>query len=291
MLPLLPTLTRTLVLITLTMLVGGFAFNLLVLRGRTTAALREATRLRRRNWLTVWLAVTAAALILDTVVQLEDQAALGLVLLVVRIVALAALLFSLRGSGSGNWSESPIAIGLCGLLLLAQSLSGHAAQQAGWVLPVLADWLHFSFAAIWLGGVGYLAAVVAPEVLAQRSLVKELGACIEKFSLLAVSCVLVIALTGIVQSASFVGSFDALFNTAYGRALLVKLVVFVVLIGFGAFHQFVIGPQLNAWRAKAESQEQAALRFRVSIIAESAISLITLAAAAAMTVLPLATTR
>jgi copper transport protein len=286
-LPMLSTLIRALVLIALTMLAGGFAFKVLVLRSKSTAALREATQTRRRAWLTLWLAATAAALILDTVTRLEDQPTLRLVLLGARIAALALLLISLRG----NWSESPIAIGLCGLLLLTQSLSGHPAQQADWVLPVLTDWLHITFAAIWLGGVGYLAGVITPQVLAQRSLVKELGAAIEKFSPLAISCVLVIALTGIVQSASFVGSFDALFNTAYGRALLIKLAVFLALIGFGAFHQFVIGPQLNAWRAKAESQAQAAARFRVSIVVELAISLITLTAAAAMTVLPLAATQ
>jgi copper transport protein len=283
-LPVLPTLTRTLALIALTMLAGGFAFNLLVLRGKATAALRETTQSRRRAWLTLWLVATTAALILDTLAQLEDQSAVRLTLLVIRIVVLTALLFSLRA----NWSESLLAIGLCGLLLLVQSLSGHATQQAEWALSVLADWLHIAFAAVWLGGVAYFAAVIAPQVLSQRVLVKELGASIEKFSPLALSCVLVIALTGIAQSASFVGSFDALFNTVYGRALLIKLMVFLVLIAFGAFHQFVIGPQLTAWRAKAESQEQAALRFRVSIVAESAISLIALAAAAAMTVLPLA---
>ena len=280
----LPVLTRALVLIALTMLAGGFAFNLLVLRGKATVALCKATQVRRLAWLTLWLAATAATVILDTITHLEAQPALRLTLLIVRIVLLVTLLFSLRR----DWSESPMAIGLCGLLLFSQSLIGHPARQGEWVLPTLADWLHISFAAIWLGGVAYFAAVIVPQVLAQRSLVKELGASIEKFSPLAISCVLVIALTGIVQSASFVGSLDALINSTYGRTLLLKVAVFVVLIAFGAFHQFVIGPQINAWRAKAESQEQAALRFQASILIESAVSLITLAAAAAMTVLPLA---
>jgi putative copper export protein len=100
------------------------------------------------------------------------------------------------------------------------------------------------------------------------------------------ACVLVIALTGIMQSASFVGSFDALVNTAYGRALLVKLALFVVLVGFGAFHQYVIGPRLNAWRASASDLSEATRRFRVSILAEAGVSVLILLAAGVMTALP-----
>jgi copper transport protein len=279
-------LIRTLLLVSLTVLAGGFAFNALVLRGSSLQPLREALVTRRRNWLALWLAITAGAMILDGFIQLrsEDMPALQVAAYLVRVAIFFALAFSLRG----QWQDSLVATALAFVLLLTQSLSGHSAREPEWVLPVIADWLHFSFVAIWLGGVAYFAGVVVPQVLQQRALVPALGASIEKFSPLAIMSVLVIAITGIIQSSSFVGSFDALLNTDYGRALLLKISVFLVLIAFGALHQFVVAPKITAWRAKAETQEEAARRFRISITAEALISIITLAAAAAMTLLPLA---
>jgi copper transport protein len=277
---------RTLLLVSFTVLAGGFAFNLLVLRATALQPLREALVLRRRSWLALWLAVTAAAILLDGLVHSgnEDITMRVVVLFVTRLILFAVLVFSLRGA----WQDSFIAIAISFLLLLTQSLSGHPAREPEWLLPVIADWLHFIFVAIWLGGVAYYAGVLVPQVLKQRALAPALGASIEKFSPLAIMSVLVIAITGIIQSASFVGSFDALLNTDYGRALLAKIVVFLVLIAFGAFHQFVIAPKITAWRAKAETQKDAARRFRISVAAEALISILTLAAAAAMTLLPLA---
>lgn len=279
-------LIRTLLLVALTVLAGGFAFNLLVMRASALQPMREALVVRRRNWLALWLAITAAAILLNGLMQLsnEDVPLRAGAMILARIIIFALLVFSLRG----QWQDSALATVLCALLLLTQSLSGHPSREPDWVLPVLADWLHFVFVAIWLGGVAYYAGVVAPQVMRQQALAPALGLSIEKFSPLAILSVLVIAITGIIQSSSFVGSFEALLNTPYGRALLVKIVFFLVLIAFGAFHQFVIAPKINAWRAKAEMQEEAARRFRVSIVVEALISIITLAAAAAMTLLPLA---
>jgi putative copper export protein len=277
---------RTLLLISLTVLAGGFAFNLLVLRGSSLQPLREALLIRRRNWLALWLAIAAGAMILDGLIQLrsDDMPTLRVAAYYARVAIFFALAFSLRG----QWQDSLVATALAFVLLLTQSLSGHAMREPEWALPVMTSWLHFTFVAIWLGGVAYYAGVVVPQVLQQRALVPALGASIAKFSPIAMMSVLVIALTGIIQSASFVASFDALFNTDYGRALLLKIFVFLVLIGFGALHQFVIASQINAWRAKAETQEEAARRFRISIAVEAMVSIIALAGAAAMTLLPLA---
>lgn len=282
---------RTALLVALTVLAGGFAFNLLVLRGSALQPLREALALRRRAWIAIWLASTLVALALDSLfrmlsfdLSLEEGARIF-----ARMGFSAALAFYLMMFRPRNqWQNSKIAILLCGLLLLTQSLSGHPAREPAWLLPVITDWLHLVFVSIWIGGVAYYAGVVVPQVLAQRSFVPALGASIAKFSPLAMMSVLVIAITGIIQSASFVSSFDALFNTNYGRALLLKLMVFLVLMGFGALHQFVVAPQINAWRARAETQEDAARRFRISITIEALVSGIALAGAAAMTLLPLA---
>ncbi len=279
-------LARWLVFAALVLLAGAVAFAPLVMRTKATAALRTAAAPARAR-LTQWAALlTALAFVLEFVLRLFDGVATmrDAVLFAVRLAFLIGMALMLR---SGR-NDAPIPIAASAALVLTQSLSGRSASRPEWVLPVLADWIHFTFAATWLGGVAYFAIVLAPIVLRQRQLLSDLGATIERFSPLAIMSVLVIGLTGIMQSASFVSSFEALFDTDYGRALLVKTGLFAVLIGFGAFHQFVISPQLRAWRARAQSSYEAARRFRVSITAEAAVSALTLAAAATMTVLPAA---
>jgi copper transport protein len=277
---------RASVLIALIALTGGLAFNALVLRSQSTRPLREASRQHRKRWLAGCLAVAAAASVFDALV---DESAGGqpgatITALAVRLATLVALSLILRGSSSESW---PV-VALCALLLLSRSAIGPAGREQEPVLPVLTNWLHVTFVAIWLGGVAYFAAVLVPVALTQRGLIKPLGAGIAVFSSLAILCALVIALTGIIQSASFVGSVEALIVTAYGRALLIKIGGFAVLIAFGAYHQFVVGPQLHAWRARAETQEARAMRFRASIVIEAVVGALTLIAAAWMAVLPLA---
>lgn len=270
----------------LVLLAGAVAFTPLAMRSQATAALRAAAAAPRTR-LTRWAALlTALAFVLEFALRLFDGAAAtrDIVLFAARLALLGGMARALR---SGR-DDAPILIAANAALILTQSLSSRSASQPEWVLPVLADWVHFTFAAVWLGGVAYFAIVLAPIVVRQRRLLSDLGATIEKFSPLAMMSVLVIGLTGIMQSASFVGGFEALFNTDYGRALLIKIGLFAALIGFGAFHQFVISPQLRAWRARASSSYEAARRFRVSIAAEAAVSALTLVAAATMTVLPAA---
>lgn len=279
-------LARWFVFAALVVLAGAITFAPLVMRTKATAALRaEAAPARAR--LMRWAALlTAIAFVLEFTLRLLDGAATtrDALLLSVRLALLGMMALMLR---SGR-DESPILIVTSAALILTQSLSSRSASQPEWVLPVLADWIHFTFAAVWLGGVAYFAIVLTPIVLRQRRLLSDFGMTIEKFSPLAIMSVLVIGLTGIMQSAGFVGSVEALLTTDYGRALLAKTGLFTVLIGFGAFHQFVIGPQLRAWRARAQSSYAAARRFRISIAVEAAVSALTLAAAAAMTVLPAA---
>lgn len=294
-------LIRSLTLIALMLVCGGFAFSPLVLGSQSAQPLRSASAVLRRRVLWAGL-IGAAALFALAFVARADQAppsavgtdAIGSTSATGALASRSSLVFALRiallivlaAMLSRSRHESPWVLLPCAALVLTQSLLSRSASEPEWVLPTLADWMHTLGAAIWLGGVAMLA-LITPLALAEQSF-RELGAAIHRFSPLATACVLVVALTGIMQSASFVGSFDALVGTAYGRTLLVKLALSGVLIGFGAFHQHVISPRLNAWRASAIGLAQTARRFRVSILIEVGVSVLLLCAAAAMTALPAA---
>src|SRR5205085_5761936 len=80
--------------------------------------------------------------------------------------------------------------------------------------------------------------------------------------------------SGIAQAALFLKGFEALLNTDYGRALSIKIALFVVLIGFGAFHQQVILPRLRLVLLSRKSIEPAryshdVARLRISLLLEA----------------------
>ena len=133
----------------------------------------------------------------------------------------------------------PVALGLAGGIayLLTLSLISHAAAAAFWVsLAVGLDWLHLLGTALWIGGLAGFALII-PSLRASGAARPLLAASIARFSKLAVASTIVLATTGTYSAWLHVGGLDALTQTDYGRALIVKLVLFAVLLGFGAFNQ------------------------------------------------------
>jgi copper transport protein len=268
-------LVHLLVIASFTLLAGALAFHVLVIARSSLAEFRQITDPASQRLLWVGLAASTCAI---TLAAVEYTALAGIgalagrygLVLAGRIVLLVVLAVIIRWHKAGAfWTLAPAAA-----LLLTQSLLSHSAAEAEWLMPVLADWVHFICTAVWLGGVAVLALVVAPAGLKDRTRLKDLGAAISRFSPLAVFCVFTIGLTGLAQSASFVGNIDALLYTNYGRAIIVKVAFLLALVAFGAFHQQVISPQLQEWRLRDLAGAQAAgRRFRASILAEAAVSL------------------
>ncbi len=107
-----------------------------------------------------------------------------------------------------------------GAVLVVPGAAGHAAQTAPRGLTLLFDWLHLVGGSIWLGGlVGVLVVwfgVPAPER------VPALSVCVPRFSNVAVGSVLVLAATGVGEAVDHMPAVNALWETGYGRAILVK---------------------------------------------------------------------
>jgi putative copper export protein len=281
-LPLLDTILRWWVLLALAVVGGGFAYTPLVARSSVLGDYRQLTVTRRQRLLYGALLFAGAATLLDVVYGLLSMGAFALRWPVSGILAGRLVLLALLGGmlwrrrDESGWVLVPVVS-----LLLTQSLLSHSAALSQPVAPVLADWVHLVFSSLWLGGVAMFALVSAP--LAEP---KDLGLLIARFSPLAMFCVLTITLTGIVQSASFLGSVEALLNTSYGRVILLKVMLLLVLIGLGAFHQQVISPRLQAWRLRdVQGAQQAVRRFRIGILLELVVSALILLAAGALTAL------
>jgi putative copper export protein len=112
----------------------------------------------------------------------------------------------------------------CGLAtLLLLSGQGHASQAPLAPLSVAADAVHLAGAAIWIGGLPCLLAVLlrAPKVLPDggRALA---SATLRRFSKVALWSVVAIAITGVVRMLGELGSPADLWSTGYGRDLMLK---------------------------------------------------------------------
>ncbi|MEV8340476.1 copper resistance CopC/CopD family protein [Streptomyces niveus] len=108
------------------------------------------------------------------------------------------------------------------------ALSEHASTgiQTGLAMPL--DVLHLLAVAAWLGGlVSLLVALYrVPDI--ERAAVR-------RFSRIAFTSVVVLAVTGVYQSWRQVGSWDAWTDTSYGQLLLVKIGLIAVLLGAAWF--------------------------------------------------------
>lgn len=161
------------------------------------------------------------------------------------------------------------ALVLAVLLSTGISLSGHQATlpDSSWVSE-LADWLHLVSAAVWVGGLAALAFVVWPvaPMLRRRAF---LG-----FARLAVGLVAVTVLAGGYLALVRLPTVADLWETDYGRLLLLKLAIVALALSWGGVHHFLVRPRL-------EAGEQP--RVRPSLVGEALVALAVLLVAAVLT--------
>lgn len=167
---------------------------------------------------------------------------MGRVVLTALVVALA---WRLPPAGSGSTWRWWATVLLGGGVLLTFSLQAHGASlEQGALLAVTADWLHIAMTVVWLGGLVPLALAIRA---ARRRPIDSvpLAAFVPRFSRLALVCVLLLILTGVYSYLLHIGRLDLLTATTYGRALLIKLALFVLLLLPAATNLLALVPRLR----------------------------------------------
>jgi copper transport protein len=154
----------------------------------------------------------------------------------------------------------PLASGTALLVLLAlaesflMAASGHAAtvnlyHTGTGILtwPVVIDWLHLVATGIWVGGIFTVSLVLLPALKAsgQAHLVPFLDT-LDRFSPFAYASVVVLTLSGGFNGKFHVPSWDAFFNSVYGRTLVVKIVLVGLMIMISAFTVGIVRPKLRS---------------------------------------------
>lgn len=153
------------------------------------------------------------------------------------IIALGAFVVRLPSPGIADASTWWIIILLGSAIVLTFSLQGHGAAQ-GSVPAVVVIWLHLAGTAVWLGGLPMLFLALRQEGVSPAVLVP-------RFSQAALISVATLVVTGIYNGITYVGTTEALTDTTYGRSLITKTTIFVLLLMLGTVNLFYFSPRLR----------------------------------------------
>jgi uncharacterized membrane protein len=161
---------------------------------------------------------------------------------------------------------------LASALLLSISLGSHASAGAGSFWAVLADFIHLSAAAAWLGGL-----LLLPSLLWQAHHIPEITPVhrghllllVQRFSLLAGFSVFVILLTGLFNSLVELPGLSSLWETTYGRVLMVKLGLVALALGIATLNNRLVHGRM----ARLEDYDQLS-RLNRQVAVEAGVSLV-----------------
>ncbi|MBC9224865.1 hypothetical protein GL325_00885 [Aeromicrobium sp. 636] len=125
---------------------------------------------------------------------------------------------------------------------------GHTRSYGPASLVLAADLVHVSAAALWWGGLVGLAIVLAAGSALR---VADRATAIARFSAVAGLVLVALAAAGIVLYWRIADSLPALWQTGYGRAVLVKALLLVPVVAVAAWNRFVLVRRLTGREAGA----------------------------------------
>ncbi len=149
------------------------------------------------------------------------------------LLAALAVAWAAQGRGPDRWW---VAAGVGGALLVTLAPESHAATQG--FLPMASIWAHVAAAAVWMGGlltfpILLLGPLRAMEPEQRSELVRRT---VRRFSRVATVAVILVVATGLHATLLNVAGPLALVDSPYGRALIMKLGLLVLLLATGGIN-------------------------------------------------------
>lgn len=247
--------TRWVAFVSFAVLVGSAAVVLLVLPGDARELRPGLERLRRLRLLCV------AALLVTSVIELVARGqtmtgqgtigALDAIPLILRRTHFGQVwlvrLGLLCGAFIVAWSRSRAAlVALTALAIgvgLTTAVTGHAGDRGDLSLLAGVDWAHIVASGAWIGGLIALVALPGRRSEPWPSIL--LSTVARRFSRLAGWSLLAVVMTGGYNTWAEVAPLDALWRTAYGRTLSVKIAAVLVIVWLGALCRYAIVARLS----------------------------------------------
>lgn len=154
---------------------------------------------------------------------------------------------------------------------------GHSASVPGVAgLAMSLDAVHVIAAGGWTGSIFALAAAALPSLrsVAPASRVETVRSLLRAFSPLALSCAAILAVTGAIGGWLQLRDPALILGSAYGLALVRKVVVVLIVAALGAWHWRVVQPSVG---------EDSIGRLRGSVVLDVAFVLLVLVLTAVLT--------
>lgn len=272
--------------------IGPVAFRLVVLpimrRGRTSAGLAlmapaaraaatlgfamagvvliaAAARLYAQSYAVHGPAGASAPASLAALVQGTVWGTAWILQVTAALAALMGFAAARRGAGAG-WALAALG---AAAIAFTPALSGHAVATPEFAAAaVLSDGIHVLAAGGWLGGLLVVIAIGVPAALrlgdGQRG--PAVAALVNAFSPMALAFGGTVVATGIVAAWLHLGAVEALWTTAYGRTLLLKVAVLAVLFATAAYNYLRVRPALGTETAARRLNRSAAFELTLAVV-------------------------
>jgi copper transport protein len=161
------------------------------------------------------------------------------------------------------------ALAAAGAVLLVPGTAGHAGQTAPRGLSLAFDWLHLVAGSVWVGGLIGLVVLAATLPAARR--VAALVVCVPRFSNVALASVLVLIGAGIGSAVQHLPTLASLWQTSYGKALLVKIALLGAALLLAAVNLLRTVPRFRACAQRPELGPPTASLLRRVVAGESVL--------------------
>ncbi|MEH7333552.1 FixH family protein [Neobacillus drentensis] len=132
------------------------------------------------------------------------------------------------------WISLAFGIGM----LRTKTFTSHAASSKSGLLPLIMDFVHLLSASIWIGS---LIALIALLPLRKKQAYFET---VRRFSKWGIAIVIILSATGVYGSLLYIPNWRSLFVTDYGKALLGKVLLLVIMMLFAGVN-FLRGKRNN----------------------------------------------
>ena len=256
----------------LALLVGACTTCLIALKGRLPAGgrtlLRLAVLFAGVGFAVITLAERAAVGVASLLPLLQTTTGLYLLALGVAVLAcgVAVVLVDL-------WPRRStfVVLGvLAAAAMVVHCLAGHAdSPSSARALNLIAQSVHMVAVGVWVGGLVWLLLGIRGAGRADRA--EAVG----RYSQIAAVGLGAVVVTGLARASVEIGSPANLFDTSYGRALVLKVALVAVLAALGALNRFRLVPALR-------SRDEAAGRFGLAARTEVVIGAVILATTAVL---------
>lgn len=153
---------------------------------------------------------------------------------------------------AASLSRSRLALLGAGLCLASFLFDGHTETASPRALVWLSDLIHVGAAAVWVGGIAMLAAVLWRRRRVGRRL--DAAYIAVRFSVIAGASLALTGIAGVALSFWILEEPGQLWSSTWGRVLLAKVALVCVVAGIGAYNHLRIIPALE--RAAAERRQQ-----------------------------------